>query len=353
MTVVTHGARRRLAPGGFGAATVVLALVTLSVFVLAMSPTLNPFSVLLGQGFTSVVPDVTGKTQTKALITLHDEHLSGKVRFAFSASVTRGLVIRQVPPAGDRLLRGSTAELVVSRGPARLILPDFAGEREKDAVDTVRAAGIGVDVERVNDENVRKGRVISQQPGEGVTVAGGERITLRVSLGPAIRSVPGVVNLPQEGALFLIGRAGLTVNAVLRVNDANVPAGSVVALQPPAGTEMPRDGAVTVTVSNGPTPVVVPQLVGGDETAAAAQLSSLGLVAAEIPQFNDVAVPPNPDGTPGAQPPVGRVLAQQPAAGTSLRPGEVVTLSVKRSLPATTTTLAPAAPVAPAAVPGQ
>lgn len=353
MTVVTRGARRRLAPSGFGAVAVVLVAVTISVFVLAMSPTLNPFAVLLGQGFTSVVPDVKGMTQTKALLTLDDAHLSGNVRFAYSASVTRGLVVRQVPTAGDRLLRGSTADLVVSRGPARLILPNFAGEREKEAVDTVKAAGIGVDVERVNDETVRSGRVISQQPPEGVTVLGGDRIKLRVSSGPAIRTVPGVVNFPQEGALFLIGRAGLTVNAVLRVDSPNVPAGVVVALQPAAGTEMPRDGAVTVTVSNGPTPVSVPQLVGTNETDAAAQLSALGLVVAEVPQFNNVAVPANPDGTPGAQPPLGQVLAQHPDPGTSIRPGEVVTLTVKRSLPATTTTLAPAAAPAAPAVPGQ
>ncbi len=353
MTVVTRGARRRLEPGGFGAAVVVLAAASLSVFVLAMSPTLNPFSVLLGQGFTSVVPDVKGETQTKALLTLHEAHLSGRVRFAFSASVTRGLVIRQVPTAGDRLLRGSTADLVVSRGPARLVLPDFSGEREKDAVDTVRAAGIGVDVERMNDETVRAGRVISQQPPEGVTVVGGDRIKLRVSLGPAVRTVPNVVKFPKEGALFLIGRAGLTVSAVIGADSADVPAGAVMALQPPAGTEMPRDGAVTVTVSDGPTPVVVPQLVGTDESDAAGQLAHLGLVTAEVPQFNNVVIPNNPDGTAGAQPPVGRVLAQQPPAGTSLRPGEVVTLTVKRSLPATTTTLAPTASPAAPAVPGQ
>lgn len=350
MTVVTRRARRRrLEPSGFTATIVVLVAAVVSVFTLSVSPTLNPFHVLLGQGFSVPVPDVVEMTQTKALLTLQEAHLAGRVRFAFSASVTRGLVVRQVPTAGDLILRGSTAELVVSRGPARLVLPDFAGMKEKDAVDLVRKAGIGVDVERVNSESVVTGAVISQQPGVGVTVSGGERIKLQVSLGPATRSVPDVVRLPVEGALFVIGKAGLTVSSVDRVDDASMPAGTVIALSPPPGTTMDRDGAVKVTVSDGPPPVAVPNLVGLNEADAATKLSILGLVVGELPQFGG-PVPDNPDGTPGPPIPDGQVLAQRPAPDSVVRPGEVVTLTVRRTLPVTTTTLAPAVPD-PAAVP--
>jgi beta-lactam-binding protein with PASTA domain len=82
----------------------------------------------------------------------------------------------------------------------------------------------------------------------------------------------------------------------------------------------------------------VPNLVGGKQTNAASQLAALGLVGGEVSSF----------GAPG-DPQDGLILDQNPPAGTLLRPGQVVTLTVRRAALTTTTTTVP---VPPPAAPG-
>jgi serine/threonine-protein kinase len=190
-------------------------------------------------------------------------------------------------------------------------------------------------VQRLNDEVVPKGHVVRQEPGEDVVVSGGAKVQLVVSLGPFVRTVPQLAGMAVEGALFTIGKTGLALGTVTNADDANVPEGAVIATNPPAGTTLPRDTAVDVVVSNGPPPVAVPQLVGGKQANAADQLARLGLVAGEVSAF----------GAPG-DPGDGTILDQSPAAGTMVRRGQVVTLTVRRAAIATTTT-APAAPPVP------
>lgn len=345
MTQRSRQVRRRLEPSGLVLSVGVVVLCAVSVFVLAVSPTLNPLGVLLGQGFSTRVPDVRGETQTRALLDLESAHLDPSVRFEFSSSVARGLVVRHRPGRGERVLRGTDVVVWVSRGPARLVLPDFTGMPERRAASIVREAGIDVELSRVNDETAPEGEVFEQRPGAGVTVVGGQSIQLTVSLGPAARTVPDLSQLPLEGALFVLGRAGLSLSGVVRVDNAEIPAGVVVGVDPAPGTTLSRDGEVRVTVSNGAPPVAVPRVVGLNVNEAVPQLAALGFMVGEVPVFNN---PPTTtvDGAPGAAAAAvapGTVLAQVPAPGTMLRPGQVVTLSVRRTLPAVVTTV-PAPP---------
>ena len=311
----------------------VAAAVLFAVLLLGVSPSLNPISVLTGHGFDVDVPDVVELTQPRALLQLEAVPLGGRVTFAYSSDVPRGIVITQVPRAGARLRRDSTVRLVVSRGPNRVTIPSVVGEPEAQARRALRRVGLRSKVERVNDEVVPKGDVVRQDPGKDVVVSGGERVQLVVSLGPFVRTVPELAGTAVEGALFNVGKTGLALGTVTTADDANVPEGAVIATDPPAGATVPRDTPVNVVVSNGPPPVAVPGLVGGKQANAVDQLARLGLVAGEVSSF----------GQPG-DPGDGTILAQSPAPGTMVRRGQVVTLTVRRAAIATTTTAVPAPP---------
>jgi serine/threonine-protein kinase len=299
-----------------------LTVLLFAAVLLGLSPSLNPIAVLTGDGFDVDVPRVVELTQTQALLDLEAAKLRGEVDFGYSSTVARGIVISQEPTAGRRAPRGSPVRLVVSRGPSRIPVPDLAGLTEKRAVARLADLGLESSVDRVNDEVVPAGAVIRQNPPAGEILSGGQRVALVVSLGPVERTVPQVSTISLEGALFTLGKAGLTLGTVSYADDARLPEGAVIGVLPSPGTVVPRDTPIDVVVSNGPPPVPVPSLVGGTQANAASQLAKLGLVAGEVSSFAPSAAA---DGT---------VLAQSPAPGTLLRVGQVVTLTVQRAAPA-------------------
>lgn len=315
--------RPRLLPASGSVVTFgTLGALLFAAVLLGLSPSLNPISVLTGEGFDVDVPRVTELTQTQALLDLEASKLRGEVEFGFSSSIARGIVISQQPKPGSRAPRNSAVRVVVSRGPSRIPVPDLAGLTEKRAVAQLAEVGLDSSVDRVNDEVVPAGQVIRQNPPAGEILSGGQRVALIVSLGPAMRTVPQVAAISLEGALFTLGKAGLTLGTITQADDARLPEGAVIGVLPSPGTVVARDTPIDVVVSNGPPPVPVPQLVGGTQANAAAQLAKLGLVAGEVSSFTPSAAA---DGT---------ILAQSPAPGTPLRVGQVVTLTVQRAAPA-------------------
>jgi len=306
-----------------------LAFVLVIVVLLGLSPNLNPVALLTGRGFDVEVPDVIGLTQTKALLDLEANRLEGLVRFGYSSTVPRGIVVAQSPRSGGTLRRGEQARLVVSRGPSRVVVPQVTGENEAQARRDLARVGLRVKIDRLNSETVDKDKVVRQNPQSGSVISGGDAVALSISLGPVARIVPNVGGIALEGGLFNIGRAGLALGTTTQADDASVPAGAIVSTDPPAGATVARDAPINVTVSNGPPPVPAPQLVGGTLPNASSQLAALGLVAGEVSSFGDTTS--QPDGT---------IISQDPAPGTMVRAGQVVTLTVRRAVPTTTTTTA-------------
>jgi len=97
-----------------------------------------------------------------------------------------GEVTGQSPDAGTRVEPGSTVELTVSSGgPATVPLPNLVGQLRRDAVQAVRDLGlVPVVVEQETTIQPQDGRVISQDPAGGESVAPGGRVTLTIGVFP-------------------------------------------------------------------------------------------------------------------------------------------------------------------------
>jgi serine/threonine-protein kinase len=85
---------------------------------------------------------------------------------------------------------------------------------------------------------------------------------------------------------------------------------------------------ITIFVSSGPAPVVMPNVKGLSETAARDALAKLGLTATI--EFVDLAA---------GDAKVGKVIAQDTAAASMVNPGTAIVLTVGRD---TSVTVAPA-----------
>ena len=165
---------------------------------------------------TVAVPDVIGLSQTAAQTTITDAGLVvGTVSTASSSTVAAGNVISQTPAAATNVAPGSAVGLVVSTGPALILVPAVTGLTQGAAETAITSAGLAVgNVTTANSDTVPTGDVISQTPGAGTEVTAGSSVDLVVSSGPALVIVPDVVGLTYSTATANIGAAGLTVGSV-------------------------------------------------------------------------------------------------------------------------------------------
>jgi beta-lactam-binding protein with PASTA domain len=91
------------------------------------------------------------------------------------------------------------------------------------------------DVTTAYSDTIGVGRVVSQNPYAGISVARGTAVMLVISLGPTPIEVPDVVGLALDAAQAALTDAGFT-STVAEVFSETVPAGSVVSQAPEGGS---------------------------------------------------------------------------------------------------------------------
>ena len=282
------------------------------------------------------VPDVVGLTQADATTAITSAGLSlGAVTTQSSATVASGLVISESPAAGTIVTSGSGMNLVVSSGPPTVAVPNVVGMTQASATSTITGTGLTVGaVTSQSSATVASGLVISESPTAGTVVIFGSAVSLVVSSGPVMVSVPNVVGLTQPAATSAITGAGLVLGTVTMASSATVPKGSVIAQSPVGGTSVAITSAVNLSVSTGPPPVAVPNVVGLTLADATTAITAAGLVLGTVKMARSDAVPS------------GSVISQSPAAGTSVARGSAVNLTVSRHRRGAAAIIAPAAVVA-------
>jgi serine/threonine-protein kinase len=148
------------------------------------------------------VPDVTGKTLSKARGLLRDAGLNiGKVTKEFHERVDLGLVIRQSVRGDAEAPIGSDIDLVISKGPTPVPVPKVVGLEQSDATAALEAEGFVVSVSEEFSERVDKGVVISQTPTRGTDYQPGNSVSI-------VPGHPGTRVVFQEPAAGVIVRAG-------------------------------------------------------------------------------------------------------------------------------------------------
>ncbi|MHA7245591.1 Stk1 family PASTA domain-containing Ser/Thr kinase [Arthrobacter tecti] len=265
---------KTLRPGNRGRRNVLLVLLlALLVFLAAAAGWF--FGV--GPGALVAVPDVSSRPVTAAQALLTEAGLSSTAEEVYSDSVDEGLVIGSEPTASTEIRRWEGVQLLVSLGPELFAVPETVGLSEAAAAGALVAAEFGVgEVTREFSDSVPTGVVIASDPAVSVQLPAGTVVNLTVSQGPEPVDVPSVLGLPQDEAVAVLEAAGLTAEiADEQVNDVDVPAGSVLT-QSPAGGQLTRGQAVTLTISAGPRIVMVPDVFSDPETVAIEKLEAAG-----------------------------------------------------------------------------
>lgn len=133
------------------------------------------------------VPTLTNRDEATAKQLLSSAGLaSGSVTQEFSDTVESGKIISQNPNAGTKVEKGTKVSYVVSKGQENIYIGDAMKDGSSESAVTAYLTGKGLKVSRSEaySDTVKKGDVISYNPGNGSTVAPGSTVTIVVSLGP-------------------------------------------------------------------------------------------------------------------------------------------------------------------------
>lgn len=210
------------------------------------------------------------------------------------------------------------SELVPSVGR----VPNVVGLLADDAKSRLEAAGLKPKVgETRYHATAPTNAVLDQSPRPGVALPRGTVVTLDLSGGQRMATVPRVAGATQQQAQVLLENAGFDVGDVV-VRRGAAPRGQVVATDPGEGQTVALPRTVTLTVSGGPPTVALPDVLGRSLGEARSALEQLGLTVVGVTVDSASLGPPDV------------VTAQMPAAGSAVVAGTGVRLTVSgRSTP--------------------
>ncbi len=231
----------------------------------------------MGPGSPGTVPTVANRTVAEAQALLRSAGFQSSTQDVFDDDVRAGLVVGSEPAAGTEIRKFQPVSLFVSKGPQLFPLPPLAGKTLDAAKNELNRAemALGKITEKF-DEKAAAGTVLGQTPAPGTAVKHGTPVGLTVSKGPQPIPVPDVRGEEQGTAVEAIEAAGLkAVVADETVNDRNVPKGAVVSQEPASGT-LTRGQTVTLTISEGPKLVKVPNYIGEQVSDAREALEKRG-----------------------------------------------------------------------------
>ncbi|UGT40474.1 Stk1 family PASTA domain-containing Ser/Thr kinase [Nocardia yamanashiensis] len=305
--IVEPGRSRRTALIAGGAAAAV-ALIAALLWVL-VGPGASPDQV--------TVPELSNKNSALAQRDLEKAGFSVAIQEKPDSKVAAGNVIATQPLGGSRIDKGSTVTLQVSTGPAQVVVPRLAGLSQQQAEQKLNSIGLQMnpDVKREASSAEDKDKVTSQIPGEGQKTDSGGQVTVTLGSGPEKVRVPDVV-----GQNIDVAQPNLADSAGFKVNIQEVPnsqaKGTVIATNPAAGTMADKGSTVTVQVSTGDQ-ITMPSLIGLTPSQAADALRQKGWNG-QITQGQQSTLNTGE---------VGRIVSQQPTAGSSIGKTQTVTIT--------------------------
>jgi serine/threonine-protein kinase len=196
---------------------------------------------VLGGGPTShAVPSLTGADQPTATRLLRQAGLQARFIGTASEDVPAGTVVSWSPSQG--LQRpGTVVSVVLSTGPAPRVVPDLTGSSYDDAVAKLQGLRLVPARQNAFSDTVAEGQVISTTPAAGSSVGRDSTVTLVVSAGPDMVTVPDTVGRDVAGATSSLEQSGLKV-----ANVFGFASGRVFFTSPSPGSRVHRGSSVNL-----------------------------------------------------------------------------------------------------------
>ena len=214
----------------------------------------SKINIVVSQGTEEVtVPDLSGKTLSEAQKALANAGFAlGTTSEDYSDSVDSGKVISQDPAANKSAKKGSTVNIVISKGSDKITVPDFSGKTEQEASAAAKNAGLSISFQYAYSDTVSQGLAMKQSESAGSKVSKGTEIVVTISEGKAPAEK---VTVPSN----LVGSTWDSVSSKLKNlglnpskqtdSSSSEPSGTVTKVSPNEGSSVEAGDTVTVYVA--------------------------------------------------------------------------------------------------------
>ena len=266
-----------------------------------------------GPGSYLTMPATDGRPLAEVQAELNAMGLASTVEEEFSDYVASGSITRSDPEGGEPVHKRAEVQLYVSKGVDMKNVPDLAGKSQDDAKKALTEAGLSLGaITDAYSEDVPQGQVISQSVASGTSVPHDTAVDVVLSKGREPLTVPSLGGMTADAAKTAIEALGLVATPTEAFSDT-VAEGQIISQQTNEGTILHRGDTVAYTVSKGPEKVAVPDVVGRQRQEARTILENAGFTVQEEAILGGF---------------FGTVRQTDPAGGTMLKKGSVVTITI-------------------------
>ena len=169
------------------------ALLSLNVDPGATLPHNTTITVTVSQGPKPVtMPNIVGKTKDEAQQTMDDLKLTANWTESFDDKIPQGQVISTSVSSGNTLHWGDSVDVVVSKGPETITLPNYVGQKASDAKAALEKLGFTVKVSSQLTLNASQDKKVASQD-----QVGGTEVRIRDENG-----TPTTITLKMYSSLF-------------------------------------------------------------------------------------------------------------------------------------------------------
>ncbi len=270
---------------------------------------------------TIVVPDLKNKTLSEAQRIVEKADLKLKIdKEVYNEKVKPGQIISQDPDAGEKIRKGGTIKVVLSKGLQTIKVPNLIGKTEDEARGLLKKAGLVMgNIESTYSDTAKENTIVSQSPKSDVKVEKGSTVDVTISRGSESLDVPEVVGKTESEAKSILENVGFFVSS-FEDYSTTVAVNHVIRQSPEAGAKASAGSTITIAISKGPEQVTLDgaEIIGRTKDEARSWLENNGLVVTVVEVGE---LPPTQ--------PSNHVYDVNPAAGTTVNKGSSVTIYVE------------------------
>lgn len=202
------------------------------------------------------VPDLKGVHPNQAKLTVEQKGLFLVVDGEEpSNEYPKGVIVKQSPLPGSVLPEGGIIHVYIAGEGEKKVeemvkIPFVKGLQLSTAQNQIINTGLVIgEIKKVNNDSIPKGYVLKTLPAEGFTVAKNTPITIFVSSGASLVTVPNLVGKYFPGALSLLEKMGLDAGKVRRVLSTEHPENMIIDQSPRAGKKVPKGTKVNIVIA--------------------------------------------------------------------------------------------------------
>jgi eukaryotic-like serine/threonine-protein kinase len=166
-----------------------------------------------------------------------------------------------------------------SQVPSHQVPADLVGAEEGEVLDLIGGNGWTIATQRDHYDDTEQGEIVRVAPEPGATLREGGTLTLFVSLGPPLVTVPqDLEGLTREEAEERLAAPGVELVPDFQEETSDeVDAGVVIALGEDVPAQLPKGSSVPLVVSVGSDDPEIPELEGESYEDAVTELEAMGL----------------------------------------------------------------------------